>query len=140
MSYQFAENQTTINQSSSFGLSPNVAALISYLFIPVTSILVLATEKENRAVRFHAFQSLFLGAAVVASSIVLSIVMSVLGGILAMISGTLGLLVIFVSLAVWLAFTVAILAGLIICLLKAYRGEMYQLPFIGNFAEQMTNK
>lgn len=140
MSYQVANNQTSAGQPSSFGLAPNVAALLSYVWIPVTGVLVLVTEKENRAVRFHAFQSLFLGLAVFASSIVLSIAMSVLGGVLAMISSTLALLVALASLAVWLAFTVVIVAAWIVCLLKAYRGEMYQLPVVGKFAERMASK
>jgi uncharacterized membrane protein len=140
MSYQFAENQASINQPSSFRLAPNVAALISYIWIPVTSILVLVTEKENRTVRFHAFQSLFLGLAVFVSSIVLSVVMGILGGIAAMFSATLGMLVMFGSLILWLVFTVAIVAAWVMCLVKAYRSEMYQLPFVGKFAERMASK
>ena len=73
MSYNFAQNQT-----STFGLSPNAAALISYIWIPVTSIIVLVTEKENRMVRFHAFQALVMGLAVFAFSVLISIVIGVL--------------------------------------------------------------
>ena len=136
MSYQFANNQV----QSSFGLAPNVAALVSYIWIPVTSIIVLVTEKQNRAVRFHAFQSLFLGLGVFAVSIALSIVMGVVSAILAAVSSTLGVLAALVSLVAWLAFTVAILAAWILCLVKAYRGEMYQLPVVGKFAAGMVNQ
>ena len=136
MSYQFANNQP----QSSFGLAPNVAALVSYIWIPVTSILVLVTEKQNRTVRFHAFQSLFLGLGVFAASIALSIVMGVVGAILAAVSSTLAVLAALVSLVVWLAFTVAILAAWVLCLVKAYRGEEYQLPVVGKFAAGMVNK
>src|SRR6476660_5972275 len=73
MSYNFANNQSIINKPSTFGLSPNGASLISYLWIPVTSVIVLVTEKENRLVRFHAFQALFMGLAIFAATIVLSI-------------------------------------------------------------------
>lgn len=131
MSYQFVNNQT-----SSFGLAPNVAALISYLFIPWTSIAVIMTEKENRFVRFHAFQSLFLGIALIAMSIVLSVVIGVLTLVAAAISPYAGILVSFVSLGVWVIIAFAILALWAICLFKAYKGENYKIPVIGKFAEK----
>jgi uncharacterized membrane protein len=140
MSYRFADNQTTMNQTSSFGMAPNIAALISYLCIPVTSIVVLATEKENRLVRFHAFQSLFLGLAVFAVSIVLSPVMTFLGTILAIVSPSLGVIVAFLLLAVWLIFPVTIFAVWIVCLFKAYRGETYRLPVIGKYASDFSGR
>lgn len=135
MSYNFAQNQT-----STFGLSPNAAALISYLWIPVTSIIVLVTEKENRLVRFHAFQSLVMGLAIFAFTIVLSIIIGVLMLVGGMISSALGLIVSMISLLVWVVIAFALLGLWILCLVKAYRGEMYKVPFIGNYAEKMVNK
>jgi uncharacterized membrane protein len=141
MSYQFAANRpNSINAQSSFGLSPNAASLVSYLWIPVTSILVLATEKQNRLVRFHAFQSLFLGLGVFA----LSIVLSVVGGVLMLVAGVvspyLGIVVSLASLLVWLVLACAILGLWIMCLVKAYRGEMYKAPLVGKFAERTAGK
>lgn len=45
------------------GLEPNIAAVLAYLVLlpPITPVVVLLLEKENRYVRFHAWQSLFLG-------------------------------------------------------------------------------
>jgi uncharacterized membrane protein len=102
MSYNFANNHTSFNKPSTFGLSPNAAAVISYIWIPVTSAIVLVTEKENRMVRFHAFQALFMGLAVFAATLVLSLVIGVL------------------------------------TFVKAYRGEMYKLPAVGNYAAKMA--
>lgn len=135
MSYNFAQNQT-----STFGLSPNVAALISYLWIPVTSIIVLVTEKENRMVRFHAFQSLIMGLAIFAFSIVISIVIGVVMLIGGAISPYLGLIVSMISLLIWIVIAFALLALWVLCLVKAYRGEMYKVPFVGKYAEKMVNK
>ena len=49
---------------SVFGLDQNIAALLCYLPIMfihlIVSIAVIAQDKENKIVRFHAFQSLFL--------------------------------------------------------------------------------
>lgn len=138
MSYQFANNAASTQ--SSFGLSPNVAALISYIWIPVTSILVLVTEKENRMVRFHAWQSIFLGAGLAVLSIVLSIVIGVIMLVAGVVSPYAGILVSVLSIIVWLILAVAIIAVWIFCLIKAYQGAIYKLPFVGKFAEQMANK
>ena len=140
MSYNFANNQASFAQTSSFGLSPNAAALVSYIWIPVTSIAVLVTEKENRAVRFHAFQALFLGLSVFAISIGLSIVIGILMLVAGVISPYAGVAVSMLSLLVWLAVAAAMLGVWVLCLVKAYRGETYQLPVVGKFAERMANK
>ncbi len=44
--------------TSSTGLAPNVAAALSYILGPITGVLFLVLEKENRFVRFHAAQSI----------------------------------------------------------------------------------
>jgi uncharacterized membrane protein len=135
MSYNFANNQT-----STFGLSPNAAALISYLWIPITSIIVLVTEKENRTVRFHAFQSLFLGLGVFAFTIILSIIIGILTLVAGAVSPYAGIIVSVLSLLVWMVIAIALLGLWILCLVKAYRGEMYKLPIVGSQAEKMVNK
>lgn len=45
------------------GIAPNLGAVLSYLVFlpPITPIIVLLLEKEDRFIRFHAWQSLFLG-------------------------------------------------------------------------------
>jgi uncharacterized membrane protein len=136
MSYQFTESAAP----SSFGFSPNVAALLCYIWIPVTSILVLVTEKQNRVVRFHAFQSLFLGLSIFAATIILSVVIGILTLVAGAISASAGILVSIVSLLVWLVIATALLGVWILCLVKAYRGGTFKLPIVGKFAESMTNK
>ena len=137
MSYQFANNQAAVNMPSSFGLSANVAALIAYLFVPVTSIALLATEKENRLVRFHAWQSLFYGLGIAAVTIVLSIVVGTVSFVLAAISPVVGIAATIISLVIWLGLLMVIIGFWFLCIFKAYRGEMYKLPVFGAFAERM---
>lgn len=49
--------------TTSLGLDPRMAAALAYLAWWVTGLIVLALERENRFVRFHALQSTFaLGA------------------------------------------------------------------------------
>src|SRR5215213_1474220 len=131
MSYNFAQNQAAINKPSTFGLSPNAASLISYIWIPVTSIIVLVTEKENCLVRFHAFQSLFMGLMIFALTIVLSVVIGVLMLVAGAISPYLGILVSVISLLVWIIIAFALLALWVLCLVRAYRGAMFKLPVVG---------
>lgn len=140
MSYNYANQPLPVNQASTFGLSPNVAALVSYIWIPVTSIIVLATEKQNRLVRFHAFQSLLMGLAMFAITILLSVLIGVLMLVAGAISPYAGIVVSILSLLVWLVIAVALLGVWILCLVKAYRGEKYKLPIVGNHAEKMSNK
>src|SRR5215207_904603 len=124
-------NQSLINQTSTFGFSPNAASLLAYIWIPVTSIIVLATEKENRLVRFHAFQSLFIGLAVFAMTIVLAVVIGILTLVSGAVSPYLGLVVSAISLLVWVIIAFALLGLWVFCLVKAYRGEMFKVPFAG---------
>jgi len=56
------------------------------------------------------------------------------------ISGLLATLLSVVSILVWLVFGVAILAGWVLCLIKAFQGQYFKLPVIGNFAEKFSAK
>ena len=60
------------------GLAPNVAGALSYILGPITGVLFLVLEKENRFVRFHAAQSITTGLVLVALSIALSLLSTVL--------------------------------------------------------------
>lgn len=121
---------------TSLGLDSNVGAMLCYIGNiiccagVILSVIFLVTEKENRFVKFHALQSLFLSAA----AIILLIVVQILGAILDIVHLgflTIGLwfIVVFVFLLLWL------LAGI-----KAYGGQWYKLPFIGEFAWNIANK
>lgn len=138
MSQQYANNSYSANNSpSSFGLSPNAAALISYLFVPVTSIIFIATEKQNRLVRFHAWQSLFYGLGLSAFTFVLGIIIGIVSFVVSSISPVAGFLATFVSFLLWIVLAIAIFASWILCLFKAWKGEMFKLPIAGKYAERM---
>lgn len=104
------------NGKSSTGLQPNVAALLCYLAGFVTGIVFLVLEKDNKFVRFHAMQSIILfgGIFVLQMALIFTIVLIILVPLLNILSFIL-----------W-----------IILMIKAYNGEMYKLPVIGNIAEQ----
>ena len=103
-------------EKTSTGLEANLAAALSYLVGFVTGAIFLVVEKENRFVRFHAMQSTLLFAGIVALDILLQIV-PLLGSLVVLF------LVIPASAVLWL-----------VLMFKAYQGEEFKLPIIGQIA------
>ena len=91
-------------------------------------MLFLVLEKENRFVRFHAVQSIAVGVALIALSIVFSIVSSVpafipiLGWIAALVAG--------------LGFAFATLVLWVMLMLRAFQGREWMVPIVGRYARQ----
>jgi uncharacterized membrane protein len=113
---------------SNLGLAPNVGALLCY--VPcciglIFSIVVAIVEKQSRFLRFHAFQSLLLHAALVVCWVGLTILGFILGAI------HLGLIMIPVQLLVGLA----VLGLHVLLMIKAYNNEQYELPTLGAMAK-----
>ena len=129
--------QTT---KSSTGLDENVAALLSYIFGWVSGLIFFLIEKDSRLVRFHAMQSLLFNVLVGVVAIALWIVLFIVFLIASQISGALATLLSLVSILVWGIFLIAILAGFVLCLVKAFQGQYFKLPVIGNFAEKFSAK
>jgi len=109
----------------------NVMGAVAYLtIIPAILFLVIEPYSKNRFVRFHAFQMIFLCLAMFAiwiAEFIIGMVLAfvpVAGPILGFV---MGLVVFFGSIAAW-AFAAY----------KAYQGEKYKLPMIGDLAEQQA--
>ncbi|HET8782932.1 MAG TPA: DUF4870 domain-containing protein [Pyrinomonadaceae bacterium] len=125
---------------SSTGLDENVAALLSYLFGWVSGLIFFLLEKDSRLVRFHAMQSILLNAAGAVIGFVLWIATFILAIIGAMLSDSLGALVWILAMLLFSAFGLALFVAAILCLVKAYQGQYFKLPVIGNFAEKFSTK
>ncbi len=125
---------------SSTGLEENLAALLSYIFGWVSGLIFFLIEKDSRLVRFHAMQSLLLNVVAGVVAIALWIVLFVLFMIATQVSGALTTLLSLVSVLIWLVFIAAIVIGVVMCLIKAYQGQYFKLPIIGNFAEKFSAK
>jgi uncharacterized membrane protein len=129
---------------TSFGLDSNVGAMLCYIanFLcclgVILSIVFLVTEKENRFVKFHALQALFL----VAAQIVVGIIVSILGLLLnfAFDAAGLGILSFFVVLGLRLILLLIFVIIWLVAGIKAYGGQWYKLPFIGDLAWNTVNK
>ncbi len=121
------QKQAELGTSSS-GIQPNLAAALSYVLSIITGIIFFVIEKENKYVRFHAMQAILFGAAWIILWIVLGIV---------------SLALVFVPVIGWIINAVIYLGlglgGFILWLFlmyKAYQGERFKLPVIGDIAEK----
>jgi uncharacterized membrane protein len=129
---------------TSLGLDSNVGAMLCYIanFVCcvglVLAIVFLFTEKENRFVKFHAVQSLFLAGVQIGVIIVLGILGLIVGIVLSMIH--MGWIAFFLMWGFRLVLF-AIFAGIwIMAGIKAYGGQWYKLPLIGDWAWNTVNK
>jgi len=113
---------------SGTGLAPNIASLLCYVCMPITSLILLLLEKENKDVQFHAWQGTAFGVCYVVLIIALQILAAILGAIANVLGVIVGLLIPVVGLVSFVFW--------IICLVKAYQGERWKIPYIGDFAAQ----
>ncbi len=117
-----SETASTVS-STKPQLEPNVLGALAYAIPLIMGIVVLLTEKENKFVRFHAFQSIIFGLVWYgASTIAASLYIILIGLILSPI------------------ITVAGVALWFFLMWKAYNKEEYQLPFVGKIAHDQVYK
>jgi uncharacterized membrane protein len=106
------------------GLTDNLAGALAYVTIlPAIGFLLLVPYNKNRFVRFHSFQCIFLNIAWIVLWLALSVVRSV-------------------PLIGWAGFLLLPLIGFILWLVlifKAYQGQTFKLPVIGDLAEKYAN-
>jgi len=120
--------------ATSTGLKPNIAGLLCYVGIWVTGIIFLIIETKNKTVRFHAMQSI--------------VVFGILQIITLIGSGIRGsAFTMLYSHGRWVAgnvifwiFEVIIIVLWIVLMYRTYRGQLYKVPWAGNFAEKMLAK
>ncbi len=108
------------------GMTDNAASALCYVLGLITGILflVLAPYNQNKTIRFHAFQSIFLSIAWIVVSMVINIVFSALH----MWS------LLFLSPLIGLAFFIL----WIYMIVTAYQGKKVVLPVIGPIAQQQA--
>ncbi len=99
----------------------NLMGAASYLLGFLTGIIFLLVEKQSRFVRFHAMQSTMLFGGIFVANFALGFI-PILGWIV-------GLLLTFTAFILW-----------IVLMWKAFQGEMYKVPKIGDMAEKQLAK
>jgi uncharacterized membrane protein len=118
--------------ATSVTMNDNLAGALCYLLGFITGILflVLAPYNQNRTIRFHAFQSIFLNIAWFALYIVVTIV-SIAFRVIPFL-GT------FVYVVLHLALFLAFVILWFYLLFKTYNGEKIVLPLVGPFADKQA--
>ena len=125
---------------SSTGLDENIAALLSYIFGWISGLIFFLMEKDSRLVRFHAMQSILFNVLIGVLAFVVWFILMILWVILAQVSDALAAIFGIITMLLWLVFSVGILIAWILCLVKAFQGQYFKLPVIGNFAEKYSAK
>ena len=102
---------------------PNVAASLSYLIPPITGLVFFLMEKDNKYVKFHAFQSVLFG---------------VLAYALWKISQS--LFIIYIGYIVEPVVSIGTFLLWLFLIWKAYNNEEYELPYLGKIAKDQANR
>jgi uncharacterized membrane protein len=96
---------------SSTGLEENVAALLSYVVGWITGLIFFLIEKDSKFVKFHAMQSIItFGACAILS---------------------------FIPFLNWIVWILALILWIVL-MVKAYQGQKFKLPGIGDLAEKWS--
>jgi uncharacterized membrane protein len=114
------------------GNNKNSLAAFAYVLGLITGILVLIIENKDKYVKFHAIQSiLFCVAAAIVGWVLGLLFMPVmfLGGFMMnpfwIVTSIISVIYALAVLVIW-----------IMLIVRAYGGQKYKLPFIGDLAEQ----
>ncbi len=122
------DKEISMNENkTSIGFEQNVAAMLSYLIIWISGLIIFLIERENKFVRFHALQSTI-------TFLIITIINIILGGfsripivgfIFGILLGVVGLL----SFILW-----------IVGIIFSVRNEIIKFPIIGDIAESIIEK
>ncbi|WKA50062.1 DUF4870 domain-containing protein [Planococcus liqunii] len=106
--------------STSIGLHENIAGSLAYLLGFFTGFVLLLIERENRFVRFHAIQSIYLS--------ISFLIVFVTMGMLPVVGWLSGVILSPIGLVLW-----------IILMLNAYNGKYSKIAYIGEIAEKQAH-
>lgn len=115
------------------GIQANLAGALAYIGGLITGVLFLVLDpyKQDRFVRFHAFQSIFFNIAWIGLWIAWTIVGLILG------AATKGLFFL-IQLPINLALMVGGFVLWVYLMYTAYQGRTVKLPFVGPLAEKQA--
>ena len=116
---EIIDSTGTVNTGTVKG---NIVGILAYLGGILTAILLLLLEKDNKFVRFHAMQSAITFVAIFVIASIVSMVASIVWVLFALIP------------LIWLS-------GFVLFLLlmhKAYKGEVFKIPVLGDFAAKQV--
>jgi len=106
-----------MGNKTGLGLDENVEGLLCYVLGWISGLVFILIEKDNKFVRFHAFQSFFTFLSIMIVSFVL--------GFIPIIGLVAGILLFITSVIIW-----------IMGMVKAYQGDKFKIPIAGDLAEK----
>jgi uncharacterized membrane protein len=109
-------------KKTSLGMDENIEAALSYFLGFLTGILFFLLEKESKFVKFHAMQSIAVFIALFVINMVLGIILTI-----TIVGLFLFPLIYLIEVILW-----------IFLMYKAYKGEKFKLPIVGDFAEKQV--
>jgi uncharacterized membrane protein len=117
-------------QPAGTAMADNVAGALCYALLLITGIvfLVMAPYNQNKAIRFHAFQSIFLNVAMIGVDIVF-----IVFSIMLRISG-----IFFLGELLWPIFGLCCFILWLLLIIQTYQGKTIVLPVIGGLAQQQA--
>jgi uncharacterized membrane protein len=122
---------------TSTGLEENIASVLCYVLAWITGIIFFLIEKDNKTVRFHALQSILTFLPLTILSTIFSWV-----GAPKWTYGTgyygLGALDPGIPALIYLSWIISAITLIlwIILIIKAYQGEKFKIPIVGDIAEK----
>jgi uncharacterized membrane protein len=102
------------------GLKENIAGLLCYVAGWISGLVFFLLEPDNKFIRFHALQSIIAFGALTLAGILVRLIAWIP----------------FFGWVIGAAFTILCLVVWIVCMVKAYQGQMFKLPWAGNLAEK----
>lgn len=112
------------------GIDPHMAGALSYFLGALSGILFLVLDRDRPFVRFHAMQSIVLSVAWFGAWVVLSVLGVVLGAV-----PLIGWLV---SMLLSLALGVLGFVLWLYLMFRAYSGDEWELPVVGEYARRFA--
>jgi uncharacterized membrane protein len=107
------------DRDTALGLDANLAGALCYLLGFVSGIVFLVIERRNRFVRFHAYQAV--------GTFLPLFVLSAAAGVIPVIGRLVAFVAAPVSLILW-----------IVLMVKAFQGERFELPVVGEWAARQS--
>jgi uncharacterized membrane protein len=118
-----AEEMKEMKEAATKASDSNVFAAISYLAFVLTGILVYLLKNDDKFARFHAMQSIIVG--------VVLIVVNIIIGFIALIP--------VIGWIILALYPLVVLLLWLFLMWKAFKGERYMLPTIGEYAEKYAS-
>ena len=123
------------NQKSAIGLDGNIASALGYP-IGIIALILIFMEKDNKFVRFHAIQSLLWGLVGTVAIVVVVIIGLILTFALGYVASGLGIAAWVIMMLAIVGVILGLLGGAIFAAIKAYGGNEFKLPIVGNMAQK----